>query len=255
MSEEPDPLRSVFDEIRASMLPSIRPPGVEQLAVMVRRRRTVRSSVATAAVVLLGGLGFWAMGTHTHPHDPPGTVATATTTSPLPSPSPAPSISGVPSPEVLVGSSGHPTHGPSGTATSAKKKDCVTDGVSVPGVGPHEVEFSSVTRVQTPPCAGYRLTVYWATYTRNADGTGTLYASGTTYLDVNHLDRDVHVSAPATCRTVFIGHNWSSTPATVAADVMDGSYDQSAGRPFWDHKHGQNGLNVYDQAPCPSSST
>ncbi len=242
MSEQPDPLRSAFDEIRASVLPSMRPPGVDRVTETVRRRRNVRSAVAAIAVVLLVGTGFWIGGARIGKTGTPGTAPT------MASADASASVS--PSPESSIVAGQPPPRRPSTTPTTAKKAACVTDGVSVWDTGQYQVEFSSVTNRQTPPCAGYKLTIYWATYKKNPDGSGRLYASGTTYLDLAHMYRTVHVSAPADCGTVFIGHNWSSTPSTLSAYVMGDTFNPSPSQPFWDHKHDQGGLNFDIPLPC-----
>jgi hypothetical protein len=255
MPDELDPLRSAFEQVRASVLPSIRPPGADRVTATVRRRRTVRSSVAGFAAVLMVLLGVWVVGAHGDRHGPPSTEPS----SPVPSLSvlpsvPPPSLSAGPSATITAGAGPTVTHHPAGGAGSP----CVTDGIAeMVSMGSQgwQIQFFPVQDGNLAPCPGYRIPVYWATYSLKPDGTGTLYAKGTIYLDAQHIRRSVPYRAPATCATVFIGHDWSSTPGTLSAYVMGDTFQQNSRQPFWDHKHDLPGVQWDRFQPCPSPPT
>jgi hypothetical protein len=275
---ETDALRSAFDELRASALPAMRPVGVAQVVTAVRRRRNIRSAVAGVVVVVLVALGA-GPGSDDARTGGLQNVATGGGSSVLrpaagpqggqPSAVVPPSLGTkaaslgssasdaspqVPSPASSPPRSSRPTPNPLGP-----KKPCASDGVGVwsndNGLTVSE-EFSAVgTPVQEPPCAGVSVPLFWASYAANADGTGSLYASGTAALDAAHTVVGMLVRTPATCGVWFVGHDVSSIPSTLPTSVMRLSFDPTPAGPFWDSKHGQGGVVEQDRTPCPPSST
>ncbi|MBM2620583.1 hypothetical protein JIG36_34285 [Actinoplanes sp. LDG1-06] len=51
----PDPLNSLFDDLRRDTLPQVRPPGAEAARRTVHRRATVRAAALAAVVIAVGG--------------------------------------------------------------------------------------------------------------------------------------------------------------------------------------------------------
>jgi hypothetical protein len=244
-------------------------PGVSAVEVTVRRRRNVRSTVAAFAVVILAGTGLWA-GLSDHgsvPTKRPDMLATAPPSA-APAPSAAPSPSASPSTPAIPGSSSatstahagrssgsHPgaaTHAPT-SAGKPTKAPCVTDGIAV-AAGTNREKFQSLTPKPEPLCSGSDIKLFYATYTLNPDGSGSLDFTGEAFLTRQHPELTVAVHSPTTCSTIFVGYSWVTIPGAVSPDVMSGQYAPSDVEPFWDAAHDRSALTSITPERCPSAA-
>lgn len=271
MIERPDPLHDVFEELRASVVPAVRAPGITPLLRTVRRRRVRnRSILASVLVLVVAGVVTAMTGVPMLRHTPSplqntSVTAVPTLASPLPSPSESPSAG----PSVTPGSSQPPpvTTTSDGTTSGGSTAGGTTAGGACAKSGFGKPAPSGLSIVETwpgpkPPCAGVEERVFFVTYKVAADGSGGTYASNWTNLDRTHLSATLHVEIPGSlCATVIIGHDDYMPPMELAAGTFDanGHYLHPTPDPFRDRVHRVSAFTMAETfgdcgTPTPSDS-
>jgi hypothetical protein len=197
---EPDELRSpelssVFEDLRISVLPAVRPPGVATVRHTVRRRRSVRLGVGTATVAALAIAGFVIMPRQHQPRNDLGDPSVST--------SPATGGSGGPS-AGTASSAGSiailSDTQPPGRATKSKAY-CPTDWL-VDLKEPFDHGWVRLTaRVDGADlgCSDGQIRVFWASYTIESTGLQRLYRNEINYLSRSAPSILMHIELPREC--------------------------------------------------------
>lgn len=192
-----DPLRSALADLKASALPLIDPPGLEQVRRAARRRRNARSAVAALAIAAL------AIAVGTLPNDwvhPPGPA-------PLSQPAPvSPTVgltSVVPAPTSPATSSATAPRTAPAAAEASSTRSCLrgnhisVTGGSAPNI---RVEVDAIPLL----CPDETLYFFWATYEPSGPDSLQLMASKRLTLDATRLYRTVNIGTSDPCHAWVI---------------------------------------------------
>lgn len=191
-----DQLRPAFDELRATVLPAVRPPGVSAVRQTVRHRRSVRLGGGAATVTVLAVIAAIVI---PHYHRPASELATPISRTSPPgsrtSPSVSPSDTGS-STSVLSGA------GPSDAPPAGKSTAyCPTDWL-VDLYEPYDngwVGLSARLDGADLSCSNGQIHVFWASYTMDGTGLQRLYQSEGASLDPARRRVQLHIHLAREC--------------------------------------------------------
>jgi hypothetical protein len=248
-----DPLLGAFEDLRASKLPSIRPPGVAGVIARARHRRRAKAMAGAVSVVVAVGLGTTAYlvapggpGGGSTPAGPPGRIeldpSPSVPVSPVPSDAPSPTGAAATTSRI--------------TATHTRRT-CVNSGAARivdASMQVVRIKFVATSGAEAQPCAGVSVPVFWATYDVLPDGSAIEISEFTGALTATHTSMTFDLNAPAECGAWFVGFGVSDIPATLPAvqDNLDGN--DAPGEAFWDNTRGGTGVIYRDSSPCTPAS-
>lgn len=256
-SDHRDLIQSAFGELRASVLPSMRPIGVEHVVRTVRRRRNTRAALATVVVLLVGG-GVYALGgLGGSPITP--TVSSESSNHPIAVGSPAATMtaSPLPSATVQMPASPRPPHRTVAPTHTPSKVHCALAGTATRtggGEGTVTLTFRASNGTHEQPCTGIEVPVFWASYSVNADGSGSLYSDEVNSLRTDRQTITFRLQIPPGCGAYFVGHTVTTLPPTLPSTAMGGGFGPVTGGPFWDQKRNESVLVEQGRVPCASAS-
>jgi hypothetical protein len=228
----PDRVAQGFRALRTATAAGIAPPGVDAVRRTVRRRRTLRASLAVVLMALAIPFGWQASQSR-----PP---------SPLATPSAEPSVSAQPLPSATVSST--PTLVPGGSSAPKPGVTSAPVGCTPHVMGDHtKMWIADDEAWNTPACAGKTVAVFWVTYRTSADPK-IKYRSGQYSLSAGQMAVSYSAAVPPElCAYAQFAVRGGSIPDTLPATVTGYSSASS----YW-RSLGEDMLWSSFAGPCAS---